>query len=224
MGSLVPDLGYYLPDMGVGAGGWGTYAHSLSGWWLLDAPLGAWLAFLFILGRGWIAAPLPQPYRRAVQTLPAADWTDARRWAWLLLASAAGAATHLLWDGFTHAPGFFVQRWPLLRLELGLLDGRPWQLFNVLQHLSTLLGLGVLWRLHARWRLRQQDLTPAPPDGRSACLLAALLLSAALGAWQAMPSGGWQGQVHLWVVRSVIRSSMLFAVAYVLLAGWWRRR
>ncbi len=222
MGSLVPDLAYYV--LGQEAGRLGTLAHSLNGWWLLDAPVGACLSWLFIMGRTRLAAPLPQPYRRALLALRPGRWADARLWAWLMLASGMGAATHLLWDAFTHASGFFVQHWPLLRRELGLLDGRPWLLFNALQHLSTLFGLGVLWRLHARWRRLQGAPAAVAPDGRSACLLGAVLLSAVFGALLTMPQGPWQGALHPWAVRGVIRASVLFAAAYALLAWWWGRR
>ena len=222
MGSLVPDLAYYLG--GPATGPWGTLAHSLAGWWWLDAPLGALLAGLWLRGSAWIAAPLPQPYRSALQSLAPVPWADLRLWGLLLLASATGAATHLLWDGFTHGPGFFVQHWALLRSELGLVDGRPWQVFNALQHLSSLAGLGLLWAVHGRWWRRAGAQAAMGVDGRLACLGVAALLSLLLGALLTLPEGAWAGQIHAWVVRGVVRATVLFVAAYALLAWWWRER
>lgn len=238
-GALVPDLAYYVGGLlcalpgGFGpldAGRWGTWAHSPGGWLLLDAPLGALMAALLVAGRSWIAAPLPEPWRGSLQALPGLRTAGRRRVLMLLLpASAAGAATHLLWDGFTHAPGFFVQHLAWLRLELGLLDGRPWQLFNVLQHLSTGLGLAVLWRAQARWRRRRgpawpEGAEPATERQRRAALVGLLAMAGVCGALLALPHGGWPGELHAWVVRSVIRATGLAAVGYGLLAVWWRAR
>lgn len=230
-GALVPDLAYYLGGLlgPVDAGRWGRWAHAPGGWLLVDTPLGGLMAGLFLAGRSWIAAPLPQPWRGGLQALPGLRDADLRCLAQLLPASAAGAATHLLWDGFTHAPGFFVQHLAWLRTELGLLDGRPWQLFNVLQHLSTLVGLAVLWRMLAAWRRR---LGPPEADGaepaadrlRRAALLGLLAIAGVLGALLARPDGGWQGELHAWVVRSVVLATGLAALGYALLAVWWRAR
>ncbi|MGG6497508.1 UNVERIFIED_CONTAM: DUF4184 family protein, partial [Bacteroidetes bacterium 56_B9] len=62
---------------------------------------------------------------------------------WWLRAGAAvvlGAATHVVWDGFTHAHGWAVDRLPALHATALVLGGRaiPW--FNLLQHLSTVAG------------------------------------------------------------------------------------
>ncbi len=227
-GSVVPDLAYYAGGL-LDAGRWGTWAHSPGGWLLLDAPLGALMAALLVAGRSWIAAPLPEPWRGGLLALPGLRTTGRRRVLLLLPASAAGAATHLLWDGFTHAPGFFVQHLAWLRLELGLLDGRPWQLFNVLQHLSTGLGLAVLWRVQARWRRRRgprgpEGAEPAAERQRRGALLGLLAMAGVFGALLALPTGGWQGELHAWVVRSVIRATGLVALGYALLAVWWRAR
>lgn len=225
MGTLAPDLAYYVGALpGVDARGWGTLAHGPLGWILLDAPLGALIAALLLACRAWLAGPLPQPYRGRLASLPPLQAGDAPMWARLLLASAVGAATHLVWDGFTHAPGFFVQRLSWLRIEIGVLEDRRWQVFNVLQHLSTLIGLAALALVHARWRQRvRQGQRPDPTDGpRSIGLLAALLLSAALGLGLSLPQAAVPGQTHAWVVRGVIQATGWMVLAYVALAWRWR--
>lgn len=225
MGTLVPDLAYYVGALpGLDTRSWGTLAHGPTGWLLLDAPLGALFAALLLAGRNWLASPLPQPYRGHLAALPPLQTRDASTWARLLLASAVGAATHLLWDGFTHAPGFFVQRLSWLRIEIGVLEDRSWQVFNVLQHLSTLVGLCALALVHARWRQRvRPGQMPDPTDTpRIRCLLGALLLSAVLGLGLSMPPASAPGQTHAWVVRGVIQATGWMVLAYIALAWRWR--
>ena len=247
-GALVPDLAYYVAAVAdiwghVDVRPWGTWAHSLLGWVLVDAPLAAGLAALCLRGWGWMVAPLPQPWRGGLLALGASASAQpvssvAGRAAGLLLAGAAGAATHLLWDGFTHAPGFFVRHLAWLRVEVAVLEGRSWQVFNLLQHASTLVGVGVLGLALMRWRQREASRWPASPADRPrrVSLIAALSISAVLGgmlggmfggtfgAGQALPGADAAGQTHVWVVRGVIRATGLMALAYAGLAVWWRPR
>jgi hypothetical protein len=61
-------------------------------------------------------------------------------WIRAAIAVLVGAATHLLWDGLTHGDYWGARIWPGLRttaLTVGTLSV-PW--FNLLQHLSTVVG------------------------------------------------------------------------------------
>lgn len=65
-----------------------------------------------------------------------------------------GAASHVVWDAFTHASGWAVRLLPGLTdvVAIGPFT-RPW--FRVLQHGSSLLGVGVLAVVGWQWIRRQ---------------------------------------------------------------------
>jgi hypothetical protein len=58
-----------------------------------------------------------------------------------------GILTHLLWDGFTHESGVFVQSLDILNSTLVTIDGQSFKYYRFLQHLSSLIGLVmvILW-------------------------------------------------------------------------------
>lgn len=83
-----------------------------------------------------------------------------RGWTVAPLAVALGAATHVLWDSFTHDWGFVVEAFPALRESAGELPVYSW-----LQHLSTVVGTLVVagYCVH---RLRSPTTQPCPPAVR----------------------------------------------------------
>lgn len=82
------------------------------------------------LARSWLGEPMLRP-----RALPLT-----------LLALLLGAWTHIAWDDLTHASGHSVRALPFLRLEAAF----GFELFRVLQHLSTLLGAAALFWFVAR--------------------------------------------------------------------------
>lgn len=80
----------------------------------------------------------------------------AKRFGWILVSLLLGIFSHLLWDSFTHGSGYMAQHLPLLRTvplaEYGIY--RP--LYNLLQHLSSLLGVGILVTACYRWSEKAQ--------------------------------------------------------------------
>jgi hypothetical protein len=95
----------------------------------------------------------------------------------LLPTSAAlllAAASHIVWDAFTHASGWGVGLLPGLARSVELGPALvPW--FKVLQHGSSAVGLMVLASLAWRWMSRQ------PPVSRRELLWRVLVPGIALG-------------------------------------------
>ncbi len=220
VGSAAPDFAYSV--------GWDKdLAHTWLGPLLFCAPagLGVYAALVGII--------LPALH----QTLPrfaGVEWgrfaatgglpRGLRAWAAVLLAVVVGAYTHVLWDGFTHA-----LRWPASALY-----GEAWaspfglhvQVANLLQHLSTLLGAGVVGAYAAR-RYPALPSTGAG-SGRWAALLALALGAGTLLAlaldWETV-SGGRTWQRQLWLAFFVgIRGAALALLGWSLAALWTRRR
>lgn len=144
-GSVSPDLPYYFTP--------GKYpyvmdnAHTFARSFSYCVPAGLALLLLLrllepafrsvlppgpaALARSWLGEPMLRP-----RTLPVT-----------LLALLLGSWTHLAWDDLTHVTGHTVRALPFLRTEVAL----GFELFRVLQHLSTLLGTAVLF-----WFIRRE--------------------------------------------------------------------
>jgi hypothetical protein len=74
----------------------------------------------------------------------------------IIISILIGAASHILWDSFTHLHGQFVEVIPLLsrRIDMGKFEI---PVFKILQHLSTILG-GVII-LFAFWKMPKSEIT-----------------------------------------------------------------
>lgn len=153
VGCLTPDLIYFAP-IPVAR----DTTHSVVGLFAFCLPVG-WLVWLFH-ERGF--RPV---LRRLAGGSPAARWFVPDRGgpvrAAVLLSLLAGAASHVLWDEFTHGNGYFVERWDLLGVRLGDAAGYPLFVYKLLQHGSSILGLALLalWGTSA-WR-ETRDVAPA---------------------------------------------------------------
>ena len=191
IGTTTPDLVYLGSTLGA-------EAHRPAGLLLYCLPLGL-VAFVYVealvlpvLGPPLLAlAPrrVRSHARRVLSPRPLPQGLKA--WLALALALLLGAASHQLWDGFTHA-----WLWPASALYPELMVpifGRPILLSRILQHSSSLVGLLVVLA-YLRWiparNAPPQGRTEAPaPAGRSqavrrlATLLAAPLLAGAIAAF-----------------------------------------
>src|SRR6266511_5349257 len=114
IGSLSPDLGYFIP-LGIHR----AASHNLAGffWFCIPAGFVGYLLFHVLLRPvGYYL--LPPPLRDRLPLLPDGSWLPASPlWA-VLVSLIVGAATHLLWDAFTHGNGFVVAEFPAFRALL----------------------------------------------------------------------------------------------------------
>jgi Domain of unknown function (DUF4184) len=137
-------LGYFLYLNAVG-----RFAHTLPGLFLVCLPVG-WLSLWLFdrFGRRGAQRLLPSAWQ--LPAPPAGLYPLVATSCALLL----GAASHVGWDGFTHASGWAVRLVPSLMdvVTIGPFT-LPW--FRVLQHGSTLLGVGVVAVVSWRWIRRQ---------------------------------------------------------------------
>lgn len=144
LGSVTPDYQYFVHLDTVGG-----YTHTLPGLVFVCLPAG-WLSlFLFDrLGRRGVEMLLPSEWR--LPPLPPAARPPIATSAALLI----GAATHVLWDGFTHASGWAVVRFPALSDPV-VVGSIAFRWFKILQYGSSVLGIAVLGVLCWRWAARQ---------------------------------------------------------------------
>jgi hypothetical protein len=136
VGAMSPDFEYFVYLQPLR-----TIGHDLIGIPLLCVP--ASMVVLWLFDR-WMKAPLirlaPRPLRLRLAAHSAPVLDGPRTWLVGAACAAAGALSHIGWDGFTHGDGWFVRLCPTLGATIG--GGPP--VWKVLQHASTVVGLGLL--------------------------------------------------------------------------------
>lgn len=137
IGSLTPDFEYFL-RMRIKS----NYSHTIDGLFWFDLPLGLLLAFLFHnIVRNSLFDNLPTFLKSRFSSFRQFDWNGhfKRNWLVVTISILIGAASHILWDSFTHDHGYFVQTIPTLQNSMAFL-GRQIPILKILQHSSTILG------------------------------------------------------------------------------------
>lgn len=224
LGAMAPDMSYYVGMHGK----WRDFCHTPEG--ILIACLPVCLLLLALLLR--FASPmtvlLPEPHRSLVR----AQLRPSPHPAWLALAVAVlsvliGAATHVLWDSFTHEGLWGAELLPELEEPLVEVMDRQFLATHLLQHLSTVVGVGVLALAYRRTLRARPPAAPAPQDARRRrLLLACLALAAVVGASSAyaLTSTTLPAYTSHLLVRTVVWSTSCFAALFVIAsAAWWRR-
>lgn len=144
-GSLAPDLPYYVSLQWLGGDYNLTLTHERSSVLWLDPLIGAVLlaTFQLLLKRPVLALLPPSAAGRAAPAARGFRWRSPAALGLIAVSLVVGAATHLVWDELTRAPG---APWAL-RLEVAF---------------SVLGGAALLWWLVRWWRATP----PQPvPDG-----------------------------------------------------------
>jgi hypothetical protein len=137
IGSLTPDFEYFL-RMRIKS----EYGHTIAGLFWFDLPLGILLTFLFHnIARNGFINNLPIVLKSRLFRFTQFDWTSHFKAHWFVVSVSVliGAATHLLWDSFTHESGYFVSTFPDFVSTVELF-GKKIPLFKIFQHGSTFIG------------------------------------------------------------------------------------
>jgi len=225
LGAMAPDISYYIGMHGQ----WRAFCHTPEG--ILTACLPVCLLLLALLLR--FAAPLtvllPEPHRTLVrgqlQPPPHAPW---RAFAVAALSVLIGAATHVLWDSFTHPGHWGTELLPELDEVLLEAMDRPFHVTHLLQHLSTALGVAALAVLYRRALRTGPRPARSLLDGqRKRLLLACLATATVVGAASAcaLTPASMPAYTSRLLVRTVVWSTSCFAALFVIAStAWWRRR
>ena len=157
IGSMVPDFAYLTPflvDQRVDS-------HSLLGIYLYCIPMGLTIFFLY----HWLMAPVivslfPASLQKHLNSDLFSGKIPKVPALVLVLAIITGAFTHIFWDFFTHQSG--IPQWidwfnqPLTRI-----DGYSIMPYRMLQHFSSVAGLGLLIYLIWHWYRRKTNVNDA---------------------------------------------------------------
>lgn len=153
IGALSPDFGYYFPLPSFLE----KDSHSLIGLFLHSLPIGGFLFLAYHLLRADFIFFLPEPHRSAMFAELEKYHLSFKFLFFLIISILLGALTHILWDAFTHKSGWFVMHSSALRYELFSITGTKYFTFNLLQHLSTFLGLAYLLYKYKKWVSRRLE-------------------------------------------------------------------
>jgi hypothetical protein len=141
IGSFTPDFEYFI-RMSIRS----DYSHTPFGLLWFDLPLGVLMAFVYHnIVRNRLLDNLPIVLRSRLAVFKQFSWNQYVKHSRLavIFSVLIGAASHLLWDSFTHEHGYFVQAIPVLTDTFNLWSIRVPYL-KLLQHGSTLAGGSVI--------------------------------------------------------------------------------
>lgn len=226
IGSVVPDLPLYLRLP------LNRETHSLLAlfWFCLPAGLLAYALFDRILDQP-LRALLPEAVqaRLPVASRPAV-WSVA-----VVVSVFAGAATHSVWDAFTHGGSTAMRLFPVLETRLFTVSGYTAYVFSVLQHASSVAGTIVMIAWVVRWYRTTPRMPLALPAGLSpairpwllAVIGAAVAAAVVAGAISRFPDEPTLRALQPYARRLIViaLSSLFVAIAlYALVWHWVRLR
>lgn len=180
-GSLAPDVPFFLDSVLPGTYGLGRLAHRPTGVLTLDPLIAAALAGGWVAVRGPVTALLPPGVQGEAARLLGLVRPVPAGAGWFWASAAAGAASHVAWDAFTHAGRWGVRRLPVLDREVGGVPLHHWA-----QYGSSAVGLAVL----ARWSATALRRAPHVPPPASVPPLTARQRRLATGALAACTVAG----------------------------------
>jgi hypothetical protein len=227
IGTMIPDLPFFF-----GITSESSVTHSIPGLFAACLPLGlVALALYHGLLKRPLLALLPGPVRRRCGALlkPLGPISPEFVLA-TCVAILIGAATHILWDAFTHGGRLGAWLFPWLHDIAFVIRRRravPW--FEVFQLVSSALGVALLGVVCLAWLARQPVLPPdeAPPG------LPPIGLAIAYGLMFAIPTSicaglvAYHGRVHsrgislavTWSGLLLMFGLLAYALAYTLLTS-----
>ena len=136
IGSMAPDFGYFFSHQAPR-----SLTHSFAGLLIFSLPVGMvlWFFYVAMLEKATITLLPDRWHTRFAHTDKITPALIARAAVAILL----GGVTHLVWDAFTHRGTFVTNHFPAL---LGATPGFGWlPIYHLLQGLSSVFGLWVLW-------------------------------------------------------------------------------
>jgi hypothetical protein len=151
IGSMAPDIAFLLP-IGVMR----AESHSPGGlfWYCLPIGLVCYLLYHRLMKRPIIHL-LPASVFARLAEHDRSEWAFSRhKLSPVLLSLLVGAATHLVWDSFTHRGSWAVRNIDWLQMQLYSGGGFRIYLYTLLQWVCSVIGLACLYHWIARWMRR----------------------------------------------------------------------
>lgn len=202
IGSISPDFEYFI-KMSVDD----AHSHTVAGLIYFDLPVSFLLAWIFhnVVKKNLISN-LPVYFQRRSQHLLEHDFakyirTNPRTF---IVSALIGAASHLLWDSFTHNDTFITNN-SFYRETFIPFEGVNYPLFYALQHISTAIGLMVIVVYFLTIKPSATQITAAP----QLLYWVALMTIAAATVWlrfRVFPSDYGEGNLVVSCISGLVLS------------------
>ena len=163
IGTMVPDF-EYLIRLSPGGGEWHTRVGLLE--FCLPAGLATWWIFRTVIGPALLR--LLPPGLGAAARATVAPGPTYRLIPGALAAIVMGAASHDLWDSFTHLDGWAARQLPWLKDRLYIAPHYWIRYFLILQYVSSVLGLLAVIAILWHWVAKQPKAARQIPAGERA--------------------------------------------------------
>ncbi len=177
IGSLLPDFSYFLP---LGVTRYESHTWFAILWFCLPVGVVFYLVYHALLVPV-LYSLVPNKLRQKVSNrFATAQVPKLKQLPFIMLGVIIGASSHLFWDSFTHA---YSYNWPvqnigfLSKTAFHIGDDYPLQVYRLLQHLSSALGLvAVCWWIRRNFLTAPEQTTPAWSPSVKIRYIAAFLL------------------------------------------------
>ncbi len=221
IGSVAPDLPYYLPTR---LNRLIAETHTPHGALWPDIPIGFVVLVLgFLLRRPLTALMTPRGRALCLHSLERFRHQPLH-WLLAIVSIYVGIWTHLVWDSFTHDNAWMVRRVAALSAPVTI-GGYTGTMCHVLQYVSSVAGLLFL----AIWYLRLTTPAAEPPgapvsepvSGRIAILLVVFTAAAGIGSYiavRALASHTTYHVIYLLLTRSIAWFAALYLAAGVIVS------
>ncbi|MEV0966343.1 DUF4184 family protein [Streptomyces sp. NPDC049910] len=161
-GSFAPDATYFTASVLPGAMRFGEVTHGPLGVLTVDVVIAAGLVGLWLMVREPLLALLPRRLQARAHAVVRGgarnDRTGAAAALWFCVSAAIGAATHVVWDAFTHFDRWGTRALPVLAESVA---GFP--LYTYTQYGSSILALVALgWFIRSAWKHTPGCAGPVP--------------------------------------------------------------
>jgi hypothetical protein len=218
IGTFAPDFEYFLRLAALG-----RYGHTPVGALVFTLPVALMVLWLFhAFVKVPVAKLLPEGVqRRLTKYLGEFRFGGVRRFFLIVLSTLVGIATHLLWDAFTHRSPWIDDQWPVLNhpMRVPVLGWIPY--YRVLQHVSTLVGVGAIcvWLLWWYRTAVPSEALPQPQYSVARRLSIAGIVSAValLGGYVRARLGS-QAAIHHLISLQFLAEFVVTSVAF----AWWQ--
>jgi hypothetical protein len=154
VGSVIPDAFHFLPGMGQS-----EFGHTLFGLLVFCLPVGMFCLWFF---HEFLKLPcielLPDEHARVIAgAVEDFRFLPSQRMVQIVFSIFLGALSHLAWDSFTHDNGWAVQHWEALQGRIDLFPHYQIPRSELLQDLSTLVGVFVVALWYFLWFRRRRS-------------------------------------------------------------------
>lgn len=141
VGSMIPDFEYFIRLDNIS-----TFGHTFTGLFLFDLPAALFVLIIYHqIIRPTLVKNLPSFLKSRLANFSTFNFINyiKSNWAIVIFSILFGALTHIFWDGFTSANGYFVMDNPIMETRIKLFD-IEFYTYKIIKHLSSLIGCIIL--------------------------------------------------------------------------------